>query len=113
MDGSSKVAAASVGATFRPVLASIHRVTVLDAIKEAFPALLVVGGAVLLVVGMVAAIRWAKRAGGKAAGLGGALMLMLSMGVVPPRQLQMIEEARESKAGKGTESGDPPARDDK
>jgi hypothetical protein len=84
-----------------------------DAIDAALPALLMVGGAVLLLIGMAAAIRWAKRAGGKAAGLGGALMLMLSMGVVPPKELQTIEEAREPKGKKGAESGDPPARDDK
>jgi hypothetical protein len=88
-------------------------VTLPDAIKAAFPALLVVGGAVLLVIGMVAAIRWAKRTSGKAAGLGGALLLMLSMGVVPPKELQTIEEAKESKGKKGAESGNPPARDDK
>jgi hypothetical protein len=103
----------SVAATFRPVLASIHRVTLPDAIKAALPVILFGGGVVLLVIGAVAAIRWAKRAGGKAAGLGGALLLMLSMGVVPPKELQTIEEARESKGKKGAESGDPPARDDK
>jgi hypothetical protein len=80
----------------------------MDAIKAALPALIAVGTAVLLIVGMVAAIRWAKRAGAKAAGLGGALMLMFTMGVVPPKEQQTIEEAKESKDKKGAESGEPP-----
>lgn len=67
----------------------------------------------LLVAGMVAAIRWAKRTGGKAAGVGGALMLMFSMGVIPPRLFQTIEEAKESKARKGAESGAPPGPEDR
>jgi len=85
-------------------------VTILDAIKAAFPVLLGIGAVVLLVVGMVGATRWAKRASTKAAGLGGALMLMFTMGVVPPKEQQTLEEARESKDKKGAESGDPPAR---
>jgi hypothetical protein len=81
----------------------------MDAIKAALPVLIAVGAALLLVVGMIAAIRWAKRTGAKAAGLGGALMLMFTMGVVPPKEQQTIEEAKESKDKKGAESGDPPA----
>lgn len=84
----------------------------LDALKAAAPALAIVGGVLSLGIGMVAAVRWAKRTGARAAGLGGALMLMLSMGVVPPKELQTIEEAKESKGKKGAESGEPPARDD-
>lgn len=65
-------------------------------------------GGVLLIAGLVAAVRWAKRAGRKAATIGGALMLLMSMGVVPPQELQRIEEAKEPKGKKGAESGDPP-----
>jgi hypothetical protein len=81
----------------------------MDAMEAALPAIVAVGAAALLVVGAVAAVRWAKRASTKAAGLGGALMLMFAMGVVPPKELQTIEEAKESKDKKGAESGDPPS----
>jgi hypothetical protein len=55
-------------------------------------------------------IRWAKRHSTGAQLLASAMMLVLGIGVpiVNPPQ-QGVEEAREDKGKKGSESGDPPA----
>ena len=68
---------------------------------------LVVTVALLAAVG---SIRWAKRHSTGAQLLAGAMILVLGIGVpiVNPPQ-QGIEEAREDKGKKGSESGDPPA----
>ena len=63
---------------------------------------------VALFVG-VGSIRWAKRHSTGAQLLASAMMLVLGTGlpIVNPPQ-QGIEEAREDKGTKGSESGDPP-----
>ena len=57
----------------------------------------------------VGSIRWAKRNSTGAQVLASAMLLVLGMGapIVQPPQ-QGIEEAREDKGQKGSESGDPP-----
>jgi ABC-type amino acid transport system permease subunit len=68
---------------------------------------LVVTVALLAAVG---SIRWAKRHSTGAQLLASAMILVLGIGVpiVNPPQ-QGVEEAREDKDKKGSESGDPPA----
>jgi hypothetical protein len=64
---------------------------------------------VILLAG-VGSVRWAKRHTTGAQLVASALMLVLGMvgpAVKPPQQ--GIEEAREDKGKKGSESGDPPA----
>jgi hypothetical protein len=64
---------------------------------------------VILLAG-VGGVRWAKRHTTGAQLVASALMLVLGMvgpAVKPPQQ--GIEEAREDKGKKGSESGDPPA----
>ena len=64
----------------------------------------------ILLLGGVGSVRWAKRNGTGAQLVGSALMLVLGMigpAIKPPQQ--GIEEAREDKGKKGSESGDPPA----
>jgi ABC-type amino acid transport system permease subunit len=58
----------------------------------------------------VGSVRWAKRQSTGTQLLASAMILVLGIGVpiVNPPQ-QGIEEAREDKAKKGSESGDPPA----
>ena len=58
----------------------------------------------------VGSIRWAKRNSTGAQVLASAMLLVLGMGapVVHPPQ-QGVEEARQDKGKKGSESGDPPA----
>ncbi len=65
--------------------------------------------AVVLLAG-VASIRWAKRHSTGAQLLASAMLLVLGIGgpIVNPPQ-QGVEEAREDKGQKGSESGDPPA----
>jgi hypothetical protein len=72
-----------------------------------------IGLAVLvLAVGAVSSLRWAKRHSTGAQLLASAMMLVLGIGGIPivqPPQ-QGVEEAREDKQKKGSEeSGDPPA----
>jgi hypothetical protein len=57
----------------------------------------------------IGSVRWAKRHSTGAQLLAGAMILVLGIGVpiVNPPQ-QGIEEAREDKGKKGSESGDPP-----
>jgi len=64
---------------------------------------------VVLLAG-VGGIRWAKRHSTGAQLLASAMILALGIGVpiVNPPQ-QGVEEAREDKGKKGSESGDPPA----
>jgi len=61
-------------------------------------------------LGAVGSIRWAKRHSTGAQFLASAMLLVLGMAapIVNPPQ-QCIEEAREHKDKKGSESGDPPA----
>ena len=64
---------------------------------------------VILLAG-VGSVRWAKRHATGAQLVASALMLVLGMvgpAIKPPQQ--GIEEAREDKGKKGSESGDPPA----
>jgi ABC-type amino acid transport system permease subunit len=58
----------------------------------------------------VGSVRWAKRYSTGAQLLASAMILVLGIGgpIVNPPQ-QGIEEAREDKGKKGSESGDPPA----
>ena len=58
----------------------------------------------------VGSVRWAKRQSTGAQLLASAMILVLGIGVpvVNPPQ-QGIEEAREDKGKKGSQSGDPPA----
>jgi ABC-type amino acid transport system permease subunit len=58
----------------------------------------------------IGSVRWAKRNSTGAQLLASAMILVLGIGVpiVNPPQ-QGIEEAREDKGKKGSESGDPPA----
>jgi ABC-type amino acid transport system permease subunit len=58
----------------------------------------------------VGSVRWAKRSSTGAQLLASAMILVLGIGgpIVNPPQ-QGIEEAREDKGKKGSESGDPPA----
>jgi hypothetical protein len=75
----------------------------------------IIRGAIIVVVIVstfwagVGSIRWAKRSSTGAQVLASAMLLVLGMGgpVVKPPQ-QGIEEAREDKGKKGSESGDPP-----
>jgi hypothetical protein len=68
---------------------------------------LVITVALLAAIG---SIRWAKRHSTGAQLLASAMILVLGIGVpiVNPPQ-QGVEEAREDKGKKGSESGDPPA----
>ena len=64
-----------------------------------------------LLVAAVYAVRWAKRGSPATQLMASAMMLVLGMigpAVKPPEQ--GIEEAREDKGKKGSESGDPPAQ---
>jgi ABC-type amino acid transport system permease subunit len=65
---------------------------------------------ILTVLAAVGSIRWAKRHSTGAQLLASAMIMVLGVGVpiVNPPQ-QGIEEAREDKDKKGSESGDPPA----
>jgi hypothetical protein len=58
----------------------------------------------------VGSVRWAKRQSTGAQVLASAMLLVLGWGapIVKPPQ-QTMEEAREDKGKKGSESGDPPA----
>lgn len=67
-----------------------------------------------LVVGLVmalsATIVWARQTSASTrAALGGMLMLLFGGAVVPPKETQTIEQAKEDKGKKGAESGDPPS----
>lgn len=63
----------------------------------------------VILLGAVGSVRWAKRHTTGAQFLAGAMMMFLgwSMPIVKPPE-QGIEEAREDKGKKGAESGDPP-----
>jgi hypothetical protein len=65
--------------------------------------------ALLVIVAMVAAVRWAKKASRVASAVGGTLILLLGAAFVPPAEQTRLEEAKEPKGKKGAESGDPPA----
>jgi len=67
--------------------------------------------ALLLLIAMIACVRWARRSTRGASIVGSALVLLLGAGLVPDPTRQRIEEAREAKGKKGGESGDPPDRD--
>jgi hypothetical protein len=65
--------------------------------------------AAFLLMSAVGAVRWAKRGTPGASFVASAMMLVLGMyapAIKPPQQ--GIEEAREDKGKKGSESGDPP-----
>jgi hypothetical protein len=74
--------------------------------------LTVSAGIVLSLCGATWLIRWARKGGRGASLLGGALLLTLGGGLVPQQPQQRIEEAREQRAKKGAESGDPPVGSD-
>ncbi|MGH8143195.1 MAG: hypothetical protein ACREU2_11845 [Steroidobacteraceae bacterium] len=79
--------------------------TVKDLIRTA--AVVVV--ALVLIIGAVSSVRWARRGGTAARLMGSALMLALGMGIIVKPPQQDVEQAREDKGKKGGESGDPPA----
>ena len=70
--------------------------------------------ATLAIVGLViwtavVGVRWAKRHSTGAQLLAGAMLLVLGFAAPIPRHPQQgVEEAREDKGKKGSESGDPP-----
>jgi hypothetical protein len=72
-------------------------------------ALAIVLAVVLTLFVAIGSVRWAKRHSTGAQLLASAMILVLGIGVpiVNPPQ-QGIEEAREDKGKKGSESGDPP-----
>lgn len=64
----------------------------------------------LLVLSAVGAVRWAKRGSSSTEVVASAMMLVLGMfapGVQPPEQ--GIEQTRDDKGKKGSESGAPPS----
>ena len=77
-------------------------------LRDALVALAWCLGFLLLIAGMIALVRWAKRAGRNAAGIAGAALLLFGLGLAPDVERQRIEDARESKDRKDGQSGDPP-----
>jgi multisubunit Na+/H+ antiporter MnhG subunit len=78
--------------------------------RDALRSIVIVLACILVLSAAVGAVRWAKRHSTGAQILAGAMILVLGIGVPvinPPQQ--GIEEAREDKGKKGSESGDPPA----
>ena len=73
-------------------------------------AIAIVLAVIISVLAAVGAVRWAKRHPTGAQFLASAMIMVMGAGVpiVNPPQ-QGIEEAREDKGKKGSESGDPPA----
>ncbi|MFL6602846.1 MAG: hypothetical protein ACJ8R9_16160 [Steroidobacteraceae bacterium] len=73
--------------------------------------MVIILAAVVALFAAAGSIRWAKRNSTGAQFIASAMILVLGIGGVPivnPPQ-QGIEEAREDKGTKGSESGDPPA----
>ncbi len=77
--------------------------------RAAIRAIVITLAVMVVLVLAVGSVRWAKRSstGGQLLASAMILMLGISMPVVNPPQ-QGIEEAREDKGKKGSESGDPP-----
>ena len=68
--------------------------------------LIKIAGVLLLVVLLTACVIRVRRSSASSrAALGGVLMLFFGVSVVPPRETQTIEEAKESKDKKGAEAG--------
>jgi hypothetical protein len=76
---------------------------------QAIRAVIIVIAIVVTLLAAVGSVRWAKRQSTGAQVLASAMLLVLGVGapIVKPPQ-QGIEEAREDKGQKGSESGDPP-----
>jgi hypothetical protein len=77
-------------------------------VRDALVALAWCLGFVLLIAGMIALVRWAKRAGRSTSAIAGTALLMFGLGLAPDVERQRLEEARESKDKTGGQSGDPP-----
>jgi ABC-type amino acid transport system permease subunit len=79
-------------------------------VRALLRAIAIVLAVIIAVLGAVGAIRWAKRHPTGSQLLASAMIMVMGVGVPiinPPQQ--GIEEAREDKGKKGSESGDPPA----
>jgi hypothetical protein len=77
--------------------------------REIVRATAIVLAAAFLLTSAVGAVRWAKRGTPGASFVASAMMLVLGMyapALKPPEQ--GIEEAREDRGRRGSESGDPP-----
>ncbi|HEY4210949.1 MAG TPA: hypothetical protein VGM84_05695 [Steroidobacteraceae bacterium] len=81
----------------------------MTSVKQALVAVAVTAGVMLVLAGMVAAVRAGKKGGPGMAVIGSVLLLTLGGALAPQRPEQGVEEAREDKQKKGSESGDPPA----
>jgi ABC-type amino acid transport system permease subunit len=79
-------------------------------VRASLRAIVIVLALTITVLTAVGGIRWAKRHSTGAQLLASAMIMVLGVGVpiVNPPQ-QGMEEAREDKGKKGSESGDPPA----
>ena len=84
----------------------------MTSVKQALGAVAVTAGVMLVLAGMVAAVRVSKKGGPGMAIVGSVLLLTLGGALAPQRPEQGVEEAREDKQKKGSESGDPPAEED-
>jgi hypothetical protein len=80
----------------------------MTSVKQALVAVAVTAGVMLVLAGMVAAVRMSKKGGPGMAVVGSVLLLALGGALAPQRPEQGVEEAREDKQKKGSESGDPP-----
>ena len=80
-----------------------------DLMRDPIRAIVIVLVVTVALLAAVGSIRWAKGHSTGAQFLASAMILVLGMGVpiVNPPQ-QGVEEAREDKGKKGSESGDPP-----
>jgi hypothetical protein len=78
-------------------------------VRNAIRAVAIATALLLLVLGAVGSVRWAKRGGTSARVMASALILALGMGIVIKPPQQGIEQARENPDKTGGESGDPPA----
>jgi ABC-type amino acid transport system permease subunit len=78
-------------------------------VRDTLRGIAVVLAIIIALSGAIGSIRWAKRQSTGAQFLASAMLLVLGIGspIVNPPQ-QGIEEAREDKGTKGSESGDPP-----
>ncbi len=78
-------------------------------VKQALIAVGCTSAALAALAGMVALVRTTKKGGVGMAMLGTAMLLFLGGALAPQRPEQTVEEAREDKGKKGSESGDPSA----
>ena len=89
-----------------PDCVGFHSVTQMkNALRAVTVALLVV----MLLLGAVGSVRWAKRGGAAARLIASALILGLGMGIVVNPPQQGVEQAEEEQDRTGGDSGEPPA----